>query len=258
MNETRRQEALKVRNSVAKLASSRPHPRHIANDDEQKFRRQEKTDCGGEKNVASYLASYTKGMPHDEDSGLVLDTEDFKRFVKGIDSGDPRDFNDTKLGPLDYSESNRPWRSHKAKKLCNNKGAGLRAWESQGAGRTFDLEGPDAQAVNMPPAPALGSDELIAEIAEVYAQALLRDVPFTQIVDGSGKADCYKCKSDVTVKTLLKLLNKLDWFKSKDCCQLNEVEQKRKRDQLCLQNIFRGVTFGDDIGTLYFSIFTCW
>jgi hypothetical protein len=57
----------------------------------------------------------------------------------------------------------------------------VRAWESQGAGNTFDLEGPDAQAVTMPPAPMADSPELIAEMAEVYEMALLRDVPFCQV-----------------------------------------------------------------------------
>ena len=66
-----------------------------------------------------------------------------------------------------------------------NEGKEVRAWESQGAGHTYDLEGPDAQAVTMPPAPVLGSEELTAEMAEVYSQALLRDVPFNAMMDSS-------------------------------------------------------------------------
>jgi hypothetical protein len=64
---------------------------------------------------------------------------------------------------------------------------GLRAWESQSAGLSFDLEGPDAQAVTMPPAPGLTNRpyELAAEMAEVYAQALLRDVPFEYFANNS-------------------------------------------------------------------------
>ncbi|MDQ3608182.1 MAG: hypothetical protein M3459_04665 [Actinomycetota bacterium] len=55
---------------------------------------------------------------------------------------------------------------------------GVRAWESQGAGLTFELEGPDAQSVTMPPCPSVDSQELIAEMAEVYWMALCRDRPF--------------------------------------------------------------------------------
>ena len=189
MRGTRKQMALQVRNAAAELAACRPHPRHIANDDEQKFRRSAGGGCGsgGQNSVPSYLASFTKGMPHDESSGLVADPADFEKFILGIDSGEPRDFLDVRLGPVGYTPDNRPWKPRTAKSACDGKGAGLRAWESQGAGLTFDLEGPDAQAVTMPPAPAFGSDELTAEIGEVYAQALLRDVPFTEIVDLTGK-----------------------------------------------------------------------
>lgn len=161
MNNYRRKEALRVRVSAAELANERVHPQHIANGDELR--------------IPQYAASFTKGLPHDRETGLIVDPEDFKKFVKAIDSGDPRDFRDTPLGP---GEGTGGWKSDKAKEV--NK---VRAWESQSAGNAFDLEGPDAQAVTMPPAPEVGSAELTVEIAEVYAQALLRDVPFTEIVE---------------------------------------------------------------------------
>ena len=99
--------------------------------------------------------------------------------------------------------------------------------------------------------PILGSDELIAEMGEVYAQALLRDVPFTNITDESGKVPCkpnYGAGRPLTVKTVLKELNKLTWFKSDDCCVLDDNEAKRKRSELSGQNAFRGITTGDNIG----------
>jgi len=42
----------------------------------------------------------------------------------------------------------------------------------------FDLEGPDAQAVTMPPAPRIDSAENSAEMGELYWMALLRDASF--------------------------------------------------------------------------------
>lgn len=241
MNNNRKQEARKVRLSAADLAYNRAHPRHIANGDEQKFR-----NSDGSK--PSYMASYTKGMPHDCETGLVLISDDFQKFVKGIDSGDPRDFMDVYLGPNQEAESSpncdRPnckkWRSDKA----NNVNAKVRAWESQGAGNTYDLEGPDAQAVTMPPAPALGSDELTAEIGEVYAQALLRDVPFTQF---SCDSDIVK-NSNEMVDNILNDLGELDWFSDEDCCNLTQEEASRKRDKPTRQTAFRGITPGDDVG----------
>ena len=119
----------------------------------------------------------------------------------------------------------------------------MRAWESAGAELTFDLEGPDAEAVTMPPAPAIGSDELVAEIAEAYIQALLRDVPFTDIVSGKGVTS-----DKLKVSDLLGLLNDLPWFKDQDCCGLTDAEASRKRKPFTPQTAFRGVTPGDNIG----------
>lgn len=241
METYRRKTALNIRLSAAELAHNRPHPQHRANGDEQKFR-----SLSGNK--PSCLAAFTKGMPHDKVMGLLLNPDDFQQFIKGIDSGDPRDFIDTPLGPDGSTPMQPVWQSAKAQKHNAN----VRAWESQGAGNTFDLEGPDASAVTMPPAPALGSDELIAEMAEVYAQALLRDVPFTEIVDCSGKVSCAPCSGSknppITVSDILKELNKLKWFSSEDCCQLNRRERGRKRNKITGQTAFRGITPGDNIG----------
>lgn len=238
-NSDRKKTARDIRVCAADLAFNRHHPSHIANDDEQKFR-------GKKDKLPTYLASFTKGLAHDDQTGLILNPEDFQQLIKGIDSGDPRDFIDTPLGPDAGTPGNPVWRSAKAKKHK----ASVRAWESQGAGNTFDLEGPDAQAVTMPPAPAVGSDELTAEMGEVYAQALLRDVPFTDITDESGKVDCGPCGKGrpLTVKAVLKELNQLDWFKSEECCDFSLEELSRKRGPLTGQNAFRGITPGDDVG----------
>ena len=254
-NKSRRQQALATRIAAAELAANRPHPRHVANDDEQKFRRQI-----DKRSVASYLASFTKGLQHDEETGLVCNPADFQLFIKGIDSGSEFDFERTPIGPDGYTGNKlnkcretepgkRPWKSEKAKK--NN--VPVRAWESQGAGLTFDLEGPDAQAETMPPAPALGSDELAAEMAEVYAMALLRDVPFTEIVDLSGKyfntiKDKEAGKASGSVEEVVKLLNNLKWFNLTDCCDLTDAERSRLRGPFKGQTVFRGVTLGDDVG----------
>jgi hypothetical protein len=46
------------------------------------------------------------------------------------------------------------------------------------SGLAYDLEGPDAAAVTIPPAPTFNSAEMAAEMAEEYWMALLRDVVF--------------------------------------------------------------------------------
>ncbi|MGU9978311.1 MAG: hypothetical protein ACNYNY_06540 [Candidatus Oxydemutatoraceae bacterium WSBS_2016_MAG_OTU14] len=194
---SRKEQALEVRNNAAKVAASRAHPNHKTNGDERKFSSEKDDDPG--KFELNYLASFTKGMPHNHHTGLLDNPDDFQQFVKAIDSGDPRDFKDTRLGPLDREDPPNfknidlcpcsvfppKWKGDYINKTIigdsKDKKVEVRAWESQSAGNAFDLEGADAQAVTMPPAPEIGSRELTYEMGEVYIQALLRDVPFTDI-----------------------------------------------------------------------------
>ena len=216
----RRTAARARREAAAELAFSRPHPTHEANGDE---------DALGEK----FPMNFTKGLPHDPATGLLTRGGDYRQFVKAIFSGDRRDFRQTPLGhpkakgdsplhthcPLKSGEGDdsldlRSEGVARLKTRLEDNGLsvdapqiqklegciGLRAWESQSAGLAFDLEGPDAQAVTMPPAPDLagaGREELTAELAEVYAQALLRDVPFRFFDD---LADVPAAPADVQTK----------------------------------------------------------
>ena len=213
---TRRQQSRDIRRSAAELAASRPHPRHENNGEEFLYR---DPDTG----KPTYLASFTKGLPHDAKGYLDLSGEEdpYALFVLGIQSGNVADFRRTPLGPPAYAREvgrahheevtgtgdgaidySAVWESGFAQAFVpdasapDKRGARVRAWESAGAGHTFDLQGPDAQAVTMPPAPRLApspnrpgtvgeddritkEEELTAELAEVYLMALLRDVPWT-------------------------------------------------------------------------------
>jgi len=199
--EIRKQKSLNIRIQAAEYAFGRKHPIHENNGDEK---------------LPQKLMSFTKGLPHDYDTGLIQDEQHFETFVEGICSGDPFKIKETPLG-LPH-EGTEKWLSRKGKR--NNK---IRAWESAGAGLTFDLQGPDAQSVTMPPAPKLGSDELTAEMAEVYCQATLRDIPFTAF------------ETHPKVKECLDILNNLPYFKKK----------KRNGAKLTRDNVFRGFTKGD-------------
>ncbi|MEM7289185.1 MAG: bromoperoxidase, partial [Pseudomonadota bacterium] len=241
-NTSRRSAAHQVRVSAADIAHNREHPEHVSNGDELRHR--------GKDGKPSYIATFTKGLPHDEKTGLVAEPNDVQLLIDGIDSGNPRDFRDTPLGDAKnvgervLKPSEFRWKSDKAQTSGKDgKHVGVRAWESQGAGNTFDLEGPDAQAVTMPPAPALGSDELTAEMAEVYAQALLRDVPFTTLM-----CDPIGSKTEINkVDSVLEKLNALAWFSKDDCCRPT-FERARSRGELSPHNAFRGITPGDNVG----------
>ncbi len=243
----RKQQALERRIAAAKLAYDRPHAQQQANGEELKYRFDE-PDNKYRPAKASHLANYTKGMPPDEKDGLICNPADYQKFVRGIDSGSTRDFQDTPLGPKgtghavsDKSDKPVEWKSKYTQ--CQGKSVEVRAWESAAAGLAFDLEGPDAQSLAMPPAPTVDSAEFVAEVAEVYEMALLRDVPFTEF------------SSSATVAAAIERLNNLDWFQSTPL-PLSETENNRRRGLLTPDNAFRGTAFGDTEGP-YISQFLC-
>ena len=118
------------RDEANQMANQRPHPQHISNEEEQRFRHQDNTNAAREhyrhqndcitpnptastngydinrwggllnlNNLPSYLMSFTKGMPHNPFTGLLQNPQHIQYFVRAIDSGNPRDFRDTPLGP---------------------------------------------------------------------------------------------------------------------------------------------------------------
>jgi hypothetical protein len=105
---------------------------------------------------ADKRASYTKGLPHDN-NGLV-DLAAYNQLVTALSTGSQADFNAIPLGAP----------------------AGNRKLTNPQAGFAFEMEGSDGQSFVIPPAPAFNSREEAGEIAENYWMALLRDVAFTE------------------------------------------------------------------------------
>ncbi|MEM9048676.1 MAG: bromoperoxidase [Pseudomonadota bacterium] len=124
--------------------------------------------------------SFTKGLEHDPDGFVKNAYGAFQNAVNrpGAFPADRWQGDGFKTGPVN--------------------GVAWRGWESPRAGHYYDLQGPDADAVGMAPAPGLtdvftdknGGDlpaaELTAEMAEVYAMALLRDHSFAEIATEAG------------------------------------------------------------------------
>ena len=218
-----------MRYEAADVAYNRPHPYQRSNGEENRYR------LGAATNFPSYIGSFTKGFEHDADGFLVNpQNDDFQFFIRACDMGDLASIQALNLN------KNTAWRSQIALAAV----AKVRGWESMGAGLTYDLEGPDAQALTIPPAPILDSEELIAEMAELYWMALLRDVPFTTF------------GTNTNVKKAVMDLNSLNWFKNKSYYGLHAYQMARKRgyfttsafDAFAPQNIFRGNVKGDDVG----------
>lgn len=201
MTDYRIDEAQKVRVAAAKLAADRPHPAHQANGDEQRYA------------SARYAMSFTKGLEHDPDTGLIQDAAHFEAFRAAIDNGF-----------VDVFTTSVPVACHKE-----------RPWEAPTAGLVYDLQGPDSHAVTMPPAPALGSNELAYEMAEVYELALLRDTALTAFVDGTANQ---------AVKDAVDRLNAIGY-------KIDGSEGRPRKNvdgKVTAQTVFRGSSPGVDVG----------
>ncbi|MEM8555869.1 MAG: vanadium-dependent haloperoxidase [Pseudomonadota bacterium] len=197
---SRVEDVRKFRVDAADLAASRKPVTHQSNGEED-----EATAA-----AEGFPMSFTKGLEHDQATGRVVDPAQYTAFVAAIDGGTSPAFSD---GSITVS------------------GQKKRKWEAPTAGFVSDLQGPDAQAVTMPPAPKLGSDELTFEMAEVYELAILRDVPFAAFRDG-GHAQSAAVTGSVA------RLSKLPYANT------------RPSDGLTAQNVFRGFAAGEDVGPL--------
>lgn len=218
--------AFKVREEAALLARSRARVIHVANAEELRYRIP--FDSSQFPGMPSHIANYTKGLPHDKATGVILNPNDFQTFIRAIDAGDKFSIREIPLGP----QIPEP----RFMSGIAGPGTDVRAWESMGGGNTYDLQGPDAQTVTMPPAPTLDSDELIAEITESYWMALLRDIPFS----------AFKTCSDV--RNAVESLNRTAWVqlsKNGGNAFLTDAERRRLRGPFTPETVFRGITHGD-------------
>lgn len=222
----RRQDSYAVRVEAAELARSRNHPDHQANGDEQRY-------AG-----AQYFMSFTKGLPHHPDTGLLADPNDFVEFRRAIDDGFIDPFSTpVRHGALHEVVAGVVQPIVPPPPLPNN----FRQWEAPTAGVVFDLEGPDAQAVTMPPAPPLldgcgnPNPELVLEMAEVYELAILRDQPFNDFEAGGA---------NTSINQSIVRLNALDYIGN----QTGRPRLVSGTGQLDAQTVFRGSSPGVGVG----------
>jgi hypothetical protein len=108
---------------------------------------------GDEALFPTRIGNYSKGLPHDAYG--EVDPHAYNSFLTAATSGKADDFERIVMGGN--------------VKLVNPQ-----------AGMAFDIQGIDSHDTGIPPSPALASARRAAEAVELYWQALLRDVPFTQ------------------------------------------------------------------------------
>ncbi|MBF8192882.1 vanadium-dependent haloperoxidase [Nonomuraea sp. K274] len=135
----RRAAARERRIAAAEEAFSRPVQEQLGNGEEADY---------------PFIANYGKALPHGED-GVVL-PEGYRGLLRALSTRRAEDF----------------------ERIPRGSGENTVRLTNPQAGLSFDLEGPDAQALAMPPAPRIDSAQNSAEMVELYWMALLRDVPF--------------------------------------------------------------------------------
>lgn len=108
---------------------------------------------GDEELYANKIASYSKGLPHSELGEVNVDA--YEAMIHALSTGRPADF------------------------LKIPVGGSLRLVNPQGA-YSFGFEGADPHDFRVRPAPTFSSAERAGEMAELYWQALTRDVPFSE------------------------------------------------------------------------------
>ncbi|HET7461175.1 MAG TPA: vanadium-dependent haloperoxidase [Longimicrobium sp.] len=184
--EARRLPARDVRAGAADLAAARPHAEHFNNNDEVNY-------------PATPLAgNFSKSLKHDALGDPV--PASYATLLRALQSEDPQDFEEIQLATA----------------------TALRLTNPQ-SGLAFDLEGPDPQALTIPPAPRLDSQVAAHEAGELYWMALARDVLFTSY------------GSDATIAAAVSSLNA-------------EFPAFGGTVPVTVQNVFRGIYPGEQVG----------
>lgn len=153
---------------------------------------------GDEDLFPNKIGNYSKGLPHNN-LGLV-DQKAYKALIKSLSTGDPENFASIPMGG--------------SAKLSNPQSA-----------YAYDLVGPDSHHLVIIEPPAFSSSWIASEAAEVYWQALTRDVPF----------------SDYDT-------NELTLEAASDLSTFSDFRGPKEKGKITTGTLFRGNTPGDKEG----------
>ncbi|MET0398245.1 MAG: vanadium-dependent haloperoxidase [Longimicrobiaceae bacterium] len=199
--EERRLAALGIRQQAAELAAERPHVPDENNGDEVNYNQTDVQDPDPGEDPP-FIGNFSKGLRHD--SLGDPDPVSYGSLLRALQSRDPGDFEQILLGTIDPGA--------RRKKLTNPEG-----------GLAFDLKGPDAQELTVPPAPRFDSEVEAHEEGELYWMAVARDVAFIDY------------GSDPLIAAAISSLNsEFPWFGG--------------TVPVTAQNVFRGIYPGEQVG----------
>ena len=146
--------------------------------------------------------NFTKALKHNR-YGMLETPTHYETLVNLINQNFSTDFNSIPPGLSGgNAKTNR----------VDNDTISWRGWESPRTGHFYSLQGADSDKVGMDPPPALGEEELMVEMAEVYALALLRDIPLKAFTDPTGVATGQLLCSNTTVQQVIDALLDLEWY----------------------------------------------
>ncbi|MFZ5965428.1 hypothetical protein ACOXXX_21015 [Thalassococcus sp. BH17M4-6] len=232
--------AAAIRNAATELSTELPHPVHHDNMEA----------------ISPYVFSFTKGLLHG-DNGLLNDAADFDLFENGTVDPDPTVFQSVPLNTAVMNFYGAVKADFDAIEVFP-----YREWESPTAGFAYVGEGPDPQAITMPPAPAAGSAEFAAEMAEVYQMALSRDWPIAAFMndelvsnlthaDGTAISNAAKNRlerANGDVASAADRISRMRWFDGKydgrDVLSPEMRDRRRFGQKQEASNMFRGA--GED------------
>jgi hypothetical protein len=164
---------------------------------------------GDEDLYPNRIGNYSKGFLHNQ-LGEV-DSSAYDAFLNALSTGEQANFETIPRGCPDPAQQ---------RKLVNPL-----------AGIAFDLEGADSHHLAIPPAPAFSSAQAAGEMVELYWQAHLRDVPFTEYAT-----------------------HPLAQMAAADLSRLTDFRGPRGGGQITPDTLFRGFT-ADDLRGPYISQF---
>ncbi|MFL5357421.1 vanadium-dependent haloperoxidase [Archangium sp.] len=195
--EKRRKTAEKLREEATDISQSESLPKHRNNGEEEEYL--------GKLGVP--VANFTKGLPHDAKGEVKR--SDYEKLRDALREGDEDDFAAIPRDPK-----------------------ATRKYTAPQTGLSFELEGPDAWARTIPPAPLVDSLKGDAEMVELYWMALTRDVPF---IDYGSNPDVAAAAAE------------LDTLRKQGLPKEDVFDQPRVKN-LTPGTVFRGLTRGDITG----------
>jgi hypothetical protein len=190
-----------------------------------------------------FAINYHKALPHDI-RGFVHRESYFAmvRMLSGQEAGALETLPVGSNRDATASSLTNPPRYAEPLNGPDGKPLGYRKLTSPLTGHVFELQGADAGALTIAPAPRLDSEELAAEMAELYVMALLRDCGFSEIAAGT-------CPG-VNLAALFADLQGMSWLNG-SFTPSTTAEKRRfqTRKQLAATaDLFRGSTKGSQAG----------